>query len=258
MITTALIGALSCLGCKNSAPATGEKSSGGLLSGVTSKSGCYNAYYPATSTLKKTYKTVFTGGNLPPSTHTESFTNIANDGFRQKMEFAPSETKAAQKTETLTVEGDIKCKPEGLMAMEYGSLSMGQNTKFKFKTIKAEGISFPNESDWKVGKKWEMNYQVEGQVTGAPSPAMNMAPKGTIVMDAEIVGEESVAVPAGTFQTFKVVMAMHNKLSMSMMGREIPMDNTFKMISWFAKDVGMVKSQVELVGTTTELITLTK
>lgn len=255
----ALASCLGVLACKTSDPATGEKSGGGSPSAVTSKGGCYNAYYPASATLKKTYKTTFSGDKPAPSTHTESYSNVTNDGFTQKMEFAPqAKSGHAASATDVTLESSFKCNPEGIVAMEYGSLNTGQNTKFKFKTSKAEGVTFPSESDWKIGKKWQMSYQVEGQMTGAPSPAMNMAPKGTIVLDSEIVGEESVTVPAGTFQAFKVVMTINNKLNLNMMGRDIPMNNTFKTNAWFAKDVGMVKSQTEGIGAITELMSLTK
>ncbi|MFN7929755.1 MAG: hypothetical protein U0Y68_17785 [Blastocatellia bacterium] len=243
------------IACKSSSSNSEEKGGGGLVAGSASKGGCYNAYFPATETMKKTYKTVFANNTMPPSTYTESAANLTKDGFQHRMTFAPSDTKNGQ---TLTVEGGVKCAPEGLMVMEYGNLAMGQNTKFKFKTIKADGVTFPNESDWTVGRKWAMTYEVQGEVTGAPNPAMNMAPRGAIAMDSEIVGSESVTVPAGTFQTFKVVMVMNQKLNLQMNGRDIPMNNNFKTTAWFAKGVGMVKSQTELVGATTELVSLTK
>lgn len=251
-----LLALLGAVGCKNASPA-GEKGAGGVLSGPTSNGGCYNAYYPATATLKKTYKIVYANNQMPPATYTESYANLAQDGFQHKITFPPTEAKSGT-TQPLTVEGGIKCQPAGLMAMEYGSLSMGQNTKFKFKTIKAEGVTFPNESDWKVGHKWTMTYEVEGQMTGVPAAAFKMSPQGTIAMNSEIVGTESVTVPAGTFQAFKVSMTMSQKLNMNMMGRDIPMDMSFKTTSWFAKDVGMVKAQTEEMGATTELVTLAK
>ena len=249
--------------CKNSAPnstsAPGEQSGSGGLASTFSKNGCYNAYYPATPTLRKTYRTTFAGNGLPPSTHTESTTEITSEGFKQVMEFAPHQGKT--NSGELRVEHGFKCTAAGIAALETASLTSGKDMKFKFKTIKAQGVSFPAESEWKPGKKWQMQFEVEGEMSQEMtkgSPLGNIAPKGTIMMDCEILGAESVTTPAGSFETMKVLMTINNNLKMNMMGREIPMNNSFKSHAWFAKDVGMVKSTLEDLKSGTELIELKK
>ncbi len=252
-------------GCKSSTPSS--ESGGGLLSAITSKGGCYNAYYPATATLKKTYKTTFAGSSMPPSTHTETFSNVTADGFSQKMEFAPSEVKTAVggnqgNTERMTVEHRFKCQPDGLAAVEFVNMALGNQMNLKYKTLNVNGLSFPKESDWQVGKKWQIAFQIEGEsALGDPAmkQALKMLRKGTITMDCEIVGQESVTVPAGTFEAFKVNINISNKISMNIAGREMPMNNDIKTTSWFAKDAGVVKSSYEgMGGAGTELIALTK
>ncbi len=260
LFSVALVALLALVGCKNSAPESGEKSGGGLLSGITSKGGCYNAYYPATATLKKTYKTTFAGNNMPPSTHTETFSNVTADGFTQKMEFTPSEVKGQTDTGPMTVEHRFKCQPDGLAAVEFVNMALGHQMNLKFKTLNVNGLSFPKESEWKVGKKWQIAFQIESETAmGAMKDAMKMLSKGTITMDCEIVGQESVTVPAGTFDAFKVNINIGNKLSANIAGREMPMNTDIKTVSWFAKDVGVVKSSFEgLGGAGTELISLVK
>ncbi len=250
-------------GCKSST--SSSESGGGLLSAITSKGGCYNAYYPATATLKKTYKTTFSGNTLPPSTHTETFSNVTAEGFSQKMEFAPSEVKTAAggnlgNTERMTIEHSFKCQPDGLAAVEFVNMALGNQMNVKYKTLNVNGLSFPKESDWKVGKKWQIAFQIESEAAlGAMKEAMKMLSKGTITMDCEIVGQESVTVPAGTFEAFKVNININNKLKANIGGREMPMNNDIKTTSWFAKDAGIVKSTFEgMGGAGTELISLTK
>ncbi len=248
-------------GCKSS-PSTSE-SGGGLLSAITSKGGCYNAYYPATATLKKTYKTTFAGSSMPSSTHTETFSNVTADGFSQKMEFAPREKNIPsghEPAERMTVEHQFKCQPDGLAAVEFVNMALGNQMNIKYKTLNVNGLSFPKESDWKVGKKWQIAFQIESEAAlGAMKEAMKMLRKGTITMDCEIVGQESVTVPAGTFEAFKVNINISNKMSMSIAGREMPINNDIKTVSWFAKDAGIVKSNYEgMGGAGTELIALTK
>ena len=256
--TIAIISLVIFAGCKNSTSSTDATTptSSGSGSSASKPSGCYNAYYPATATLKKTYKITYSGSNLPPSTYTETYSNLTSDGFMQKLEFTSGKDKAG--ATNVTVEGGVKCKPDGLAILDYGNLTAGQNLKYKYKTINTNGISFPNESDWQVGKKWQMAYDVEGEMTEAPIAAMKMNPKGTITISCEILGKESVTVASGTYDTFKVAMSYNSNLKMNMMGREMPLNMTFKSNVWFAKDVGMIKSSADEFKAVTELVTLIK
>ena len=247
--------------CKNSAPGltSGEQAGSGGLAGAFSKNGCSNAYYPATPTLKKTYRTTFAGNGLPPSTHTESTTEITSDGFKQVMEFAPTQGKA--NTADLRVEHGFKCSSEGIAALETASLTSRNDLNYQFKTVRAQGVSFPAESEWKPGKKWQMQFEVEGGANvekKKASPLGNITTKGTMTMDCEILGAEPITTAAGSFETMKVLMTVTNNLKMNMMGREIPTIHTFKSHVWFAKDVGMVKSTLEDLKSGTELIELKK
>ncbi|MBS1812072.1 MAG: hypothetical protein JST84_28170 [Acidobacteria bacterium] len=255
---------LGVAGCKQTptAPATGEKANGTTATSSASSGGCYNAYYPASATLKRTYKSSYSGNNFPPSTFTETYSNFTSESFMHKMEFAPYEMKSktgqtVASSGAVVVESGVKCKPDGLMALESGNLNAGQNVQYKYKTVKTEGISYPVESDWKVGKKWDLQYEIEGEFAKTPLPNMT-APKGTMNISSEIVGKESVTVPAGTFEAFKVSMTMTNKMVMKMNGKEMPMNNTVKSTAWFAKDVGMVKSLADVGGASTELVSITK
>jgi hypothetical protein len=243
-------------GCKTSAPTTNSSNPGTTQpAGQTASESCYNAYYPATATLKKTYKITYESKGMPPTTYTESYSKLTSDGFVQTMEFAPTQGKAGT---DVKVEGGVKCTPEGLAILDYGNLTAGQNLKYKYKTIKTNGVSFPNESEWQVGKKWQMTYEVEGEMTEAPVAAMKMSPKGTITINCEILSKESMTVAAGTYDTFKVAMTFNTNMKMNMMGREMPINMTFKSNVWFAKDVGMVKSSMDEFKAITELVALTK
>ncbi len=241
--------------CQNSTPSTNSTTSGGGLVS-TKPSGCYNAYYPATETMKKTYKITYSSGSLPNSTYTESYGNLTSDGFVQKLEFTSGRDKAG--ATNVTVEGGVKCQSDGLAILDYGNLTAGQNLKYKYKTTNTNGISFPNDSEWQVGKKWQMAYDVEGEMTEAPIAAMKMNPKGTITISCEILGKESMTVAAGTYDTFKVAMTFNSNLKMNMMGRDMPVNMTFKSNVWFAKDVGMIKSSADEFKAVTELVALTK
>ena len=247
--------------CKSSVSTDSEKAAGGHANSgsmTTSSAGtaCANAYYPASPTLQKTYKATYTGGKLPNSTYTESYTNFTKDGFVQKMQFAPMEAKSG-KADITSIEHGFRCGAEGLMALEYANVNAGQENMFKFKTVKTDGISFPNEGDWKVGKKWQANFEVEGLPSEGKGIPM-MLKDGKFTLDYEIVAAEKLTVAAGSYDTFKVLMVVTSKMNLGMQGKAMPMNlPPFKNFVWFAKDVGMVKS--ETIGmATTELIELKK
>lgn len=227
--------------CKSgSTGSSGTSGLGSLLGGSTSGA-CYNAYYPASPTLKKTYTTKMGSSS---SSHVESFTNFSSTGFTQITEVAPRSGDPNSKP--FKVEYGLSCKPEGLMAMEYGTMTTGQDTKLQYKTVKAEGISFPKDSEWTVGKKWKMGFDIEGDMAGRAA----FTSKGSVSIDCEIVGQETITVPAGTFTAYKVNMDTRTQMTMSIAGRTIPTSPPLiKTVAWFAKDVGIVKS--EMNGMTT-------
>lgn len=218
---------------------------------------CANAYYPASESLRRNYKTTFAGNRIAPSTYTESFKNFTADGYTYQMTFAPREM-GKEKSQPLVVQGGIKCSPQGLTMMEYANLQMGNEMQMRVKTIKAEGITFPHESEWKVGKKWSMKYDVEMQFDQAMPPQLKVNPNGTYEMDWEIIGQESVTVPAGTFDALKVNLTFKNNLRMSVGSVSTPINTTFQSNLWVAKNVGMVKTVVPKANAVTELISFEK
>lgn len=245
------------ISCKSSG--SNSVSFGGGTSSSTAQGACYNAYYPATPTLKKIYRNVYQSGGLTPRTYTESYTNFTNGGFTQIMDFAPVEAAGKEAARgPLKVEHTFQCKPDGIMAMEYGTLSTGNNAKFNFKTLKADGVLFLKESEWKPGKKWQVNYEVE--IDAAPGAKVMTMAKGNVTMDCEIIGQENITVPAGSFEAYKVSMTPNMKLMMSFGGKSMPMNApAMKATLWFAKDVGMIKSVfTEFIDVSTELVELKK
>ncbi len=244
-------------GCRTTTESTTSTGApAAVKSSSTSGTGCANAYYPATPTMKKTYKISYTTGKLPNVTYTESYTNFTKDGFVQKMEFAPFESKSG-KTDVTNMEHGFRCGAEGLMALEYANVNAGRESQFKYKTVKSDGISFPNESDWKVGKTWQASFEVEGLPSENKDIPM-MLKDGKFTLENEIVAAEKVTTASGSYDTFKVAMTVTSKMNLGMGGKAMPINvPPFKNFVWFAKDVGMVKSEV--IGmASTELIELKK
>lgn len=224
------------------------------------KAGCYNAYYPASAVLKKVYRTIDSSAPLLQSKGVEFFGNITDEGFTVKeraiLKEKPDLSDWAD--ENVITESDYRCKPEGLARAEFATRVRKSRSNIKFITLKMAGVSYPNESEWKVRKKWQIWFLVETQ-NKKTTPA-KLISRATYTFQYEIIGRESITVPAGTFEAFKVAEVGSVKIDVNNTGFKMPMDQSVKsavkILRWYAKDIGLVKSLqegqakvvVELIG----------
>ncbi len=113
------------------------------------------------------------------------------------------------------------------------------------------GTNFPPTNQWKVGATWTANSTVEG---GGTIQDIEAVATGTVDQTYEIVAQESVTVPAGTFETYKVNLTLTEKMAISMNGTEVPVEFTTNSTQWYAEGVGLIKSATEGdFASTTEL-----
>jgi hypothetical protein len=214
----------------------------------TLKAGCYNAYFPASATLKKVYQTIESITLLHPR-WLEFFGNITDEGFTIKERTIIKEKPDASDwaDENVLRESDYRCKPEGLTQTEFAKRLKERPSYRPFKTVKMAGVSYPNESEWKVGKKWQIWFLVEGQKTRTTPPELQF--RATYTFQYEIIGRESVTVPAGTFEAFKVKVLDSVNIHVNNLGVKLPTNQTVKsavkQLHWYAKDIGLVKSLQE-------------
>lgn len=208
---------------------------------------CANPYYPVSPSLKRRYTVTYVNSELKPATYVESFNNLAGDSFTLNIEFPDLKT---------TVQTNWKCTGDGLAALQYANVGAG-SMRFTLETVKSSGITFPPADRWRVGEKWEASYDVKTKAGDGPAKQVATDTTGTIVMASEIVGTESVTVPGGTFEAFKVAQTITQKLNVKTPGMTIPVNTDFKSTSWMAKDVGLVKSTIEKTAVT-ELVSVTK
>jgi hypothetical protein len=261
-ILLALFCALSftaCKGTQQQGNASAEKSappadkpdsskSAPMVSGV-----CANDYYPVSATLKREYRVSYDSNALPPATYTESFLDITADAFKVKTTFEGG----------TGVTHGWKCLGDGLAALEYANVNLANqnqsNMQLDMKTISARGVFIPSENNWKVGYKWSNEFDVAGTMKGtAGMPSGEM--KSNVMLEHEIVGEESLTVAAGTFNTFKVKTKVTQKGTMQMTtgpAVSVPMNLSLDLTVYQAKGVGLVKSVIEKAATT-ELLSYTK
>jgi hypothetical protein len=207
---------------------------------------CNNPYYPVKANAQWKYRVTYQTGGLAPSEFTQSYTNITANGFTERRVFP-----------NLTVENGWTCSSEGLLAAQFANLNTGGPSQFKFETLKSSGVTVPAAATLKVGATWNNGYEVKAQISTGNTT--NQA-QGKITQAHKIVGQESVTVPAGTYNAFKVETDFSMALSIVVGGVTVPTNFNFKVTSWFAPNVGLVKSVTasEALAATTELQSLTQ
>ena len=236
----------------NVAPANVNNGTANQMTSATSNSAaagfCQLAYFPIGDNLNHKYRITYQSGGLAPHEYTESFRNIADDSFTLHLQFSD-----------VQVDNNWRCTKEGLLATQFNDNSVKTNNGVdaKIETIRSEGITLPPDSRWRAGEQWTTDYDVK-ETMNLPNSAMHPTGEGNIKLAGEIVGEESVTVPAGTFQAMKLRIIQKINLTMKINGAAMTVPQIpFETTAWYAKNIGMVKSVSTSNGSTvgtTELL----
>lgn len=198
-------------------PATEAPSNGGT-------GPCANPYYPVREGATWSYQG--TSSLTEPYTFTDSITSLRADGFTLTTEF-----------DGLTRTQEWACKPEGILAIEMGGGLTTSQTNLTVETQSASGVTFPAEIN--AGDTWSHSIQFTGtmDIAGQSGDA-----EGSTQSDFTALGVESVAVPAGTFEAMKVQVQTTFEATVNFQGLSVPVTFTTTTISWYAQDVGWLKS----------------
>jgi len=202
-------------------PATSEDApaAGGL---------CTNAYYPVRQGATWTYKS--TGGPAGEYSFTDSIASVRADGFTLSTQI-----------------GDINrtqewnCTTEGLAALQLGgapaAMLNSQNVQLNLDVNNATGITFPSQID--PGDQWQQSLDFGGNMSVANQEG---EATGNAQMDFHALGNESVTVPAGTFDAMKIEVDTTLNINVSYQGLSIPVEFSGTYSYWFAQGVGWVKA----------------
>lgn len=237
MYTSRILPAVLCslvllgVGCSpESRPATPESPAAETPSAPLAQGGgtCDHPYYPLKQGTKVTFNT-----QAAEQDNAFSFevTEASSDRATLTYQFGP----------TLHMESEIVCGDDGIHATGYlnmaGALSGGQLTS---RTVSARGSILPN--DFRVGSTWSSMFEVETQNTNPDAIRLGMG-TGHMTMHttSTALGEESVTVPAGTFDAIKVEMKMKTRMVLG--GSIPPIDTETTSYSYFVRGKGMVKTE---------------
>src|SRR5574342_189400 len=189
---------------------------------------CANAYYPVREGSTWSYKS--TGGPAGEYSFTDTITSVREDGFTLSTQF-----------NELTRTQEWACKPEGLVALQLGGAPAAtlnsQNMQLDLEVKNVSGVTFPSEIN--PGDQWQHDLDFEGKMTVAGQ-------EGTATGDAQTrfttIGNESVTVPAGTFDALKIQVDTTLNINVSFQGANVPVTFSGTYTYWFAQGAGWVKA----------------
>jgi len=104
-------------------------------------------------------------------------------------------------------------------------------------TQNVSGITYPNII--LPGNTWAHTLDYTGKMDVA-GEFVNVS--GDTTYSYTAIGIENVTVPAGTFDAMKIEVITTININMTIQGSEVPVTVTSTSTSWFAEDVGWVKS----------------
>lgn len=189
---------------------------------------CTNLYYPVREGATWTYKS--TGSPAGEYSFTDTVTSVRADGFTLSTQIG-----SLTRTQVWT------CSSEGLAALQLGgapaAMLSAQNIQLDLDVTHASGVTFPSQIN--AGDQWQQMLDVEGSVRVANEEG---TATGTAQMDFNTAGNESVTVPAGTFEALKIEVNTTLDVDVSYEGLTLPVTFSGAHTNWFVQGVGWVKS----------------
>jgi len=197
---------------------------------------CANPLFPVKLGATWTYSG--TGSTAGDYSFTDTITDVREDGFTLTSQF-----------DDLTRTQEWACKPEGLAALTFGGGAAGgifaNGIQMDLNTSNVQGVNLPKTVN--AGDQWPYSLDFEGdmQLSGTQANA-----QGTATFTFTAIGQESVTVPAGTFDAMKIHADMVLDMQLSLSGITTPVTFASPTDLWFASGVGWVKatSTGELMG----------
>ncbi|RPI92844.1 MAG: hypothetical protein EHM40_11750 [Chloroflexi bacterium] len=195
---------------------------------VTGEGLCANAYYPVRQGATWNYKS--TGSAAGEYSFTDTISSVREDGFTLSTQFGD-----VARTQ------EWACRPEGLAALQFGgapaAMLDAQNMQLNLQVSNVSGVTFPSQI--KAGDTWQHNLDLQGNMTVAGQ-------EGTATGNAQTsftaLGNESVTVPAGTFDALKIQVDTALNMNVTYQSLSVPVAFTTSYTYWFTQGVGWVKN----------------
>jgi len=189
---------------------------------------CANAYYPVRQGATWSYKS--TDGPAGEYSFTDTITSVREDGFTLSTQF-----------DDLTRTQEWACRPEGLVALQLGgapaAMLSSQDMQLNLEVKNASGVTFPSQIN--AGDQWQHNLDFEGNMSVAGQEG---SATGNAQTSFTAIGNESVIVPAGTFDALNIRVDTTLNFNVTYQGLSVPLTFSGSYNYWFAQGVGWVKA----------------
>jgi len=189
---------------------------------------CNNALYPSAQGAIWIYAS--TGGPSGAFVYTNSITEAREDGFTLTTQInGQSHTQ------------EWLCQSDGLKALQLGGGSAAgisiQDMTSDLTTSDVMGISLPQSVT--PGMQWQYSLRLQGVIVmpGDPQAPAN----GVYSVTMQELGQETVTVPAGTFDAIKIQSNSAVDIMSSFGGSDVPIKFNGTTITWYMPGVGYVK-----------------
>ncbi len=199
------------------------------ISSSGSSGTCDNVLYPVKQGAAWTYASA--GGPGGSFTYTDTITQVRTDGFTLTSQFAD-----AQRAQ------EWSCRSDGLQALQIGGSSAAgistQGIMAAFRTLEVSGVSLPREIT--VGTQWQYALKMEGSMA---MPGDQQSPSsGSYSVSMQELGQETIRVPAGTFEAIKLQANSSVDIMTDFQGIPVPVKYSGVTLIWYVPNVGYVKS----------------
>lgn len=194
--------------------------------------GCENAYYPFTPNTSIDYS--MTGGGTS-NDFTMAVLESSTEGMH-KMEYTFNVRGTSNK-----ISQEFACSGGTIRAKGYLDFASILGQGIRFETTSVTGEFLP--SDLSTGKTWEMTVQSVVRTDNPQLKAFLDGKQQSMKMTSEVLGEESVTVPAGTYTAKKIKQTIETSSTMA------PGSIVIEQTIWLVKDIGLVKNETRARGT---------
>ncbi|HET9909337.1 MAG TPA: hypothetical protein VFQ23_22005 [Anaerolineales bacterium] len=219
-----------CAAPANNQPGVTETASAQSTSTELSSSTelCSNRYFPVREGATWTYKN--SGSPAGEFQFTDRVSSVRADGF----------TLTSQLGNTAWTQ-EWACQQEGLVALQLGGAPAmtltAQGVQLNLAVNNVSGVTFPR--DIIAGNQWQHNLDFDGQVEMA---GQSGNAQGTALTRFTVLGNETVTVPAGTFEAVKIQVEPTLDINVGFQLLSIPVTISGTYTYWFVQDVGWVKA----------------
>lgn len=206
------------------------------------RSACANPLYPVVDGATWTYSM----SGISTGTFTHSIVAVRPDGFTDQDVFGGGVTRT----------GEWKCDAGALSALSPAeSLSAMIQTagmSAEYKTTGASGVTLP--AIVTPGTSWSQEFTIEGTQNLAGN---DVEGKGNVSYSCKAGESEIVTVPAGAFEAVRMGCQINGTITVMMAGIGLPTELSSAATMWYARQVGMVKTENEISGIGHSTIELT-